>query len=70
MTGHPRFELVKGSPDTAYRHYDGAGLVDFVFRLVDRWREGAGAAAVRAAPALDLMSGPKEVHELPQERPS
>jgi hypothetical protein len=30
MTDHPRFEPVKGPPDTAHRHYGGAGLVDLV----------------------------------------
>jgi hypothetical protein len=65
MTDHPRYEPVKGPPDTAHRHYGGAGLVDLVLRLVDRWRGSAGAAAVRAAPALDPSSGAIEVHERP-----
>ena len=65
MTDHPRYEPVKGPPDTAHRHYGGAGLVDLVLRLVDRWRGGAGAAAVRAAPALDPSSGRIEIHEQP-----
>ena len=65
MTDHPRFEPVKGPPDTAYRHYGGGELVDVVLRLVDRWRGSAGAAAVRTAPALDPCSGPIEVHERP-----
>jgi hypothetical protein len=65
MTDHPRFEPVKGPPDSAHRHYGGAGLVDLVLRLVDRWRGSAGAAAVRAAPALDPASGQIEIHERP-----
>jgi hypothetical protein len=56
---------VKGPPDAAHRHYGGARLVDLVFRLVDRWRGSAGAAAVRAAPALDPSSGRIEIHERP-----
>ena len=65
MTDHPRYEPVKGPPDTAHRHYGGGGLVDLVLRLVDRWRGSAGAAAVRAAPALDPSSGQIEIHERP-----
>jgi hypothetical protein len=65
VTDHPRFDLVKGPPDTAYRHYGGAGLVDPVLRLVDRWCGGAGAAAVWGAPALDSSSGQIEIHERP-----
>ena len=65
MTDHPRYEPVKGPPDTAHRHYGGARLVDLVLRLVDRWRGSAGAAAVRAAPALDPASGRIEIHERP-----
>jgi hypothetical protein len=65
MTDHPRYEPVKGPPDTAHGHYGGAGLVDLVFRLVDRRRGSAGAAAVRAAPALDPASGQIEIHERP-----
>jgi hypothetical protein len=65
MTDHPRYETVKGPPDTAHRHYAGARLVDLAFRLVDRWRGSAGAAAVRAAPALDPSSGQIEIHERP-----
>jgi hypothetical protein len=65
MTDHPRYEAVKGPPDTAHRHYGGGALVDLVFRLVDRWRGGAGAATVRAAPALDPSSGRIEIHERP-----
>ena len=68
MTDHPRYETVKGPPDTAHRHYGGAGLVDLVLRLVDRWRGSAGAAAVRAAPALDPSSGQIEIHERPPQR--
>jgi hypothetical protein len=64
MTDHPRYEPVKGPPDTAHRHCDGAGLVDLVLRLVVR-SGGAGAAAVRAAPALDLSSGQIEIQERP-----
>jgi len=63
MTDYPRFEAIKGPPDTAHQHYNGGRLVDLVFRLIDRWRGGAGAAAVRAAPALDPASGPIEIHE-------
>ena len=65
MTDHPRYEPVKGPPDIAHRCYGGAGLVDLVLRLVDRWRGSAGAAAVRAAPALDPSSGQIEIHERP-----
>ena len=65
MTDHPRYEPVKGPPDTAHRHYGGARLVDLVLWLVDRWRGSAGAAAVRAAPALDPSSGQIEIHERP-----
>jgi hypothetical protein len=65
MTDHPRYEPVKGPPETAHRHYGGAGLVDLVLRLVDRSRRSAGAAAVRAAPALDPCSGRIEIHERP-----
>jgi hypothetical protein len=65
MTDHPRYEPVKGPPDTAHRHYGGGGLVDLVLRLVDRWRGSAGAAAVRAAPALDPSSGRIEIQERP-----
>jgi hypothetical protein len=65
MTDHPRYEPVKGPPDTAHRHYGGGGLVDLVLRLVDRWRGSAGAAVVRAAPALDPVSGQIEIHERP-----
>jgi hypothetical protein len=65
MTDHPRYEPVKGPPDTARRHYGGAGLVDRLLRLDDRWRGSAGAAAVRAAPALDSSSGQIEIHERP-----
>jgi hypothetical protein len=36
-----------------------------VHRLVGRWCGGAGAAAVRAAPALDPSSGRIEIHERP-----
>jgi hypothetical protein len=65
MTDYPRYEPVKGSPDTADRHYGGARLVDLVFHLVERCRGRAGAAAVRAAPALDPSSGRIEIHERP-----
>src|SRR5512145_157483 len=65
MTDHPRYEPVTGPPDTAHRHYHGGRLVGLVFRLIDRWRGGAGTAAVRAAPALDPSSGPIEIHERP-----
>jgi hypothetical protein len=65
MTDHPRYEPVKGPPDTAHRHYAGARLVDLVLLLVDRWRGSAGAATVRAAPALDPSSGQIELHERP-----
>ena len=68
MTDHPRYEPVKGPPDTAHRHYGGAGLVDLVLRLVDRWRGSAGAAAVRAAPALNPSSGEIEIHERPPQQ--
>jgi hypothetical protein len=68
MTDHPRYEPVKSPPDTAHRHYGGAKLVDLVLRLVDRWRESAGAAAVRAAPALDPSSGRIEIHERPPQQ--
>jgi hypothetical protein len=64
MTDHPRFEPVKGPPETAHRRYEGARLVDLVLRLVDRWRGSAGAA-VRAAPALDPSRGQIEIHERP-----
>jgi len=64
MTDHPRFEPVKGPPETAHRRYEGARLVDLVLRLVDRWRGSAGAAA-RAAPALDPSRGQIEIHERP-----
>jgi hypothetical protein len=63
MTDHPRYEPVKGPPDTAHRQYGGAGLVDLVLRLVDRWRGSAGAAGARGAPALDPSSGRIEIHE-------
>jgi len=36
MTDYPRYEQVKGSPDSAYRGYHGARLVSLVFGLVDR----------------------------------
>lgn len=65
MTDHPRYEQVKGPPDTAHRHYGGAGLVELVFSLTDRWRGSAGAATVRGARALDPSSGPIEIHERP-----
>jgi hypothetical protein len=65
MTDHPRYEAVKGPPDTAHRHYGGGALVDLVLRLVDRRRGSARAAPVRAAPALDPSSGQVEIHERP-----
>lgn len=65
MSDHPRYEAVKGPPDTAYRQYGGAGLVELVFWLADRWRGNAGAATVRAAHALDPTSGPIEIRERP-----
>ncbi|HKB39065.1 MAG TPA: hypothetical protein VKD72_21680 [Gemmataceae bacterium] len=68
MTDYPRYEAVKGPPETAHRHYGGAGLVDLVFRLADRWCGGAGAAAVRAAPALDPSSGQIEIRVRPLRR--
>jgi hypothetical protein len=68
MTDYPRYEPVKGPPDTAHRHYGGARLVDLVFRLVDRWRGSAGAAMVRVAPALDPSSGQTEIHERPPQQ--
>src|SRR5262245_27008778 len=68
MTDYPRYEAVKGPPETAHRHYGGAGLVDLAFRVADRWCGGAGAAAVRAAPALDPSSSPVEIHERPPRR--
>lgn len=33
---HPRFEPVKGTPAQAHQHYYGGGLVDVIFRLIDR----------------------------------
>jgi hypothetical protein len=68
MTDWPRFEPVKGPADTAYRQYNGGRQVTMVFRLIDWWRSGAGAAPVRAAPALDPASGATEVHERPARR--
>jgi hypothetical protein len=68
MTDHPRYEAVKGPPDTAHRHYGGGALVDLVLRLVDRRRGSAGAATVRAAPALDPSSGPIEIRERPPQQ--
>jgi hypothetical protein len=65
MTDNPRYEPVMGPPDTAHRDYHGGRLVGLVFRLIDRWRGGAGAAAVRAAPALDPFIGRIEIHERP-----
>lgn len=65
MTDHPRYEPVKGPPDTAHQHYGGARLVDLVLWLVDRWRGSAGAATVPAAPALDPSNGLIEIHERP-----
>jgi hypothetical protein len=65
MTDHPRFETVKGPPDKVHQHYYGGQLVGLVFCLIDRWRGGAGAAAVRAAPALDPFIGRIEIHEQP-----
>jgi hypothetical protein len=44
MTHHPRYEPVKGSPDSAYRGYHGARLVSLVLGIVDRWR---GKSAVK-----------------------
>lgn len=68
MTDHPRYEPVKGPPDTAHRHYGGARLVDLALRLVDRRRGSAGAAGVRAAPALDPSGGRIEMHERPRQQ--
>ncbi|HEX6000049.1 MAG TPA: hypothetical protein VFZ16_11760 [Hyphomicrobiaceae bacterium] len=65
MADHPRYEPAKGPPDTAHRHYGGAGLVELVFWLTDRWRVSAGTATVRGARALDPSSGPIEIHERP-----
>jgi hypothetical protein len=53
MTDHPRYETVKGPPDTAHRHSGYAGLGDLVLRPVDRRRGSAGAATVRAAARPD-----------------
>jgi hypothetical protein len=38
MTDHPRFELVRSSPDQAHLSYHGGRLVDSLLRLVDQWR--------------------------------
>src|SRR5262245_46090926 len=70
MNDHPRYQPVKGPPDIAHRYYSGAGLVDVVLWLADRWRGSAGAAAMPAAPALDPSSGQIEIHErLPLQGP-
>jgi hypothetical protein len=68
MSDWPRFEQVKGPPDTAHEHYFGGRLVGLVFHLIDRRRGGAGAAAVQAAPALDPASGAIQIHERPGPR--
>jgi hypothetical protein len=65
MTDHPRFEPVRGAPESAYRRYHGAPLVGLVFRLADRWKGRVGSGV--HAGALD--AGSIEVHERPRVRP-
>jgi hypothetical protein len=35
---HARFQCAQERPDAAHLHYHGGGLVEFVFRVVDRLR--------------------------------
>jgi len=37
MTDHPRFEPLRGSPDTMHLRYHGGALVASVLRLADQW---------------------------------
>jgi hypothetical protein len=61
MTDYPRFEPVRGEPDTAHEAYHGGSLVSLVFRLVDRWRGRTQRASQgRATPRTE---GAIEVHE-------
>jgi hypothetical protein len=59
MTDYPRFECINESPDIAHQRYYGAPLVDFVFRLADRWRGTSPRAS-------NTATGSAEIHERPR----
>lgn len=59
MTDYPRFECINESSDIAHQRYHGAPWVDFVFRLVDRWRGTSPRAANRSGNLAEIHERPR-----------
>jgi hypothetical protein len=68
MTDHPRFEPLKGSPETMHFRYHGGTLVGAVLGLADQWRlrrslaqpwslPGKPARSVRRARLRVMLTG-------------
>lgn len=72
---HPRFEPVKGTPAQAHQNYHGGGLVDFIFRFIDRrgsQRSSAPGAdtQVSGGPAIEIHERlPTTANDRPDTRP-
>lgn len=52
MTDHPRFRPMNGVPGEQHRHYHGAPVVDFVFRLADWWLDFRNRHRVASSKSL------------------